>query len=75
ERLQKFVPALDADSVAAGSRGVRAQAMSAEGELINELNEDKRGRLTMVRSIPRWGATSALAIAEGVVERALEPRR
>ncbi|MGO2035215.1 MAG: FAD-dependent oxidoreductase [Brevibacterium sp.] len=75
ERLQKFVPALDADSVAAGPRGVRAQAMSAEGELINELREDKRGRLTMVRSIPRWGATSALAIAEDVVDRALEPRR
>ena len=75
ERLQKFVPALDADSVAAGPRGVRAQAMSAEGELINELLEVKRGRLTMVRSVPRWGATSALAIAEDVVERALEPRR
>lgn len=75
ERLQKFVPALDADSVAAGPRGVRAQAMSAEGELINELREDKRGRLTMVRSIPRWGATSALAVAEDVVERALESRR
>ncbi|MDK8433294.1 MULTISPECIES: FAD-dependent oxidoreductase [unclassified Brevibacterium] len=75
ERLQKFVPALDADSVAAGPRGVRAQAMSAEGELINEVREDKRGRLTMVRSIPRWGATSALAIAEDVVDRALEPRR
>ena len=75
ERLQKFVPALDADSVAAGPRGVRAQAMSAEGELINELREDKRGRLTMVRSIPRWGATSALAIAEDVVDCALEPRR
>lgn len=72
ERLQKFVPALDADSVGTGPRGVRAQTMNAEGDLINELLEAKRGRLTVVRSVPKWGATSALAIAEDVVDRAVK---
>ncbi|WP_228278233.1 FAD-dependent oxidoreductase [Brevibacterium limosum] len=70
--IRRFVPELDPDAVTPGIRGVRAQAMTAEGELIDELTMTRRGRLTVVRSVPKWAATSALAIAESIVDRAFE---
>ncbi|MFE1082545.1 FAD-dependent oxidoreductase [Brevibacterium sediminis] len=70
--IRRFVPELDQNDVAPGARGVRAQAMTAEGELIDELTTTRRGRLTVVRSVPKWAATSALAIAETIVDRAFE---
>ncbi|WP_248279081.1 FAD-dependent oxidoreductase [Brevibacterium sp. 'Marine'] len=70
--IRRFVPELDPTTVVPGTRGVRAQAMTADGELIDELTVTKRGRLTMVRSVPKWAATSALAIAETIVDRAFE---
>ncbi|GAA1519416.1 hypothetical protein GCM10009690_23200 [Brevibacterium permense] len=70
--IRRFVPELDPTAVAPGTRGVRAQAMTAEGELIDELTMTRRGRLTVVRSVPKWAASSALSIAETIVERAFE---
>ncbi|MEY9258753.1 L-2-hydroxyglutarate oxidase LhgO [Brevibacterium epidermidis] len=70
--IRRFVPELDPNAVAPGARGVRAQAMTADGELIDELTMTRRGRLTVVRSVPKWAATSALAIAETIVDRAFE---
>ena len=70
--IRRFVPELDQNDVVPGARGVRAQAMTAEGELIDELTMTRRGRLTVVRSVPKWAATSALAIAETIVDRAFE---
>lgn len=70
--IRRFVPELDPTTVAPGTRGVRAQAMTADGELIDELAVTRRGRLTMVRAVPKSAATSALAIAETIVDRAFE---
>ncbi|WP_216629798.1 FAD-dependent oxidoreductase [Brevibacterium renqingii] len=70
--VRRFVPGLEAASVEEGSRGVRAQAMNDDGELIDDLVTTVRGRLTMVRAVPKWGATSALAIAETIVDRVME---
>lgn len=72
EGIQKFVPAIDASAVRSGARGVRAQAMNADGELVDELLVTTRGRLTMVRSLPRSGATSALAVAEHIADEILD---
>ena len=72
EGIQKFVPAIDASAVRSRSRGVRAQAMNADGELVDELLVTTRGRLTMVRSLPRSGATSALAVAEHIADEILD---
>ncbi|TGD30213.1 FAD-dependent oxidoreductase [Brevibacterium sp. S22] len=71
DEVRRIVPDLDAASVAEGARGVRAQAMNDDGELVDDLIATTRGRLTVVRSVPKWGATSALAIAEDVVDQAL----
>ncbi|SMX86403.1 FAD-dependent oxidoreductase [Brevibacterium antiquum] len=70
--IQKFVPAIDAAAVEHGFRGVRAQAMSVNGDLVDELRVTTRGRLTMVRSLPRSGATSALAVAEDIADAVLD---
>lgn len=72
EDVRKFVPAIDASAVRAGKRGIRAQAIDAEGKLVDELRVTTRGRLTMVRSLPRSGATSALAAAERIADRVLD---
>lgn len=69
--IQKFVPAVDASNVRPGTRGIRAQAINADGSLVNELRVRTRGRLTMVRSLPKSGATSALAVAEHIADQVL----
>jgi len=72
---QKFVPNLDADAVSPGPRGVRAQAMNPDGSLVDDFVITSRGRLTQVRNAPSPGATSSLAIAEYVVDTAVESLR
>ncbi|WP_260848143.1 FAD-dependent oxidoreductase [Brevibacterium aurantiacum] len=72
EEIRKFVPAIDASAVRADSRGIRAQAIDADGTLVDELRVTTRGRLTMVRSLPRSGAASALATAERVANQVLD---
>ncbi|MBM6590677.1 FAD-dependent oxidoreductase [Brevibacterium sp. RIT803] len=72
EEIRKFVPAIDASAVRADSRGIRAQAIDADGTLVDELRVTTRGRLTIVRSLPRSGAASALATAERVANRVLD---
>lgn len=72
EEIRKFVPAIDASAVRADSRGIRAQAIDAEGTLVDELRVTTRGRLTMVRSLPKSGATSALATAERIANQVFD---
>lgn len=72
EEVRKFVPAIDASAVRPGARGIRAQAIDADGKLVDELRVTTRGRLTMVRSLPRSGATSALAVAERIADQVLD---
>ncbi|WP_231444986.1 FAD-dependent oxidoreductase [Brevibacterium zhoupengii] len=72
EEIRKFVPAIDATAVRADSRGIRAQAIDAEGTLVDELRVTTRGRLTMVRSLPKSGATSALATAERIANQVFD---
>lgn len=72
ENVQRFVPAITRDSVRPGPRGVWARPITSAGRLVDELSVRARGRLTEVRAVPGSGATSALAIAETVVKRALD---
>lgn len=75
EEARKYVPALEASAVEPGPRGVRAQAMNPDGSLVDDFVIHSRGRLTQVRNAPSPGATSSLAIAEHIVDRALEAIR
>lgn len=67
-----YVPALRTDDVIRGPRGIRAQAMDRSGHLIDDFVITGSGRMIFLRNAPSPGATSSLAIAEYVVDQALE---
>ncbi|SQI30025.1 hydroxyglutarate oxidase [Rhodococcus coprophilus] len=71
----KYVPGLTARDLLPGPRGVRAQAMTADGSLEDDFVISGHGRIVHLRNAPSPGATSSLAIAEYLVDSALERLR
>ncbi|MFE7223945.1 L-2-hydroxyglutarate oxidase [Nocardioides sp. NPDC057577] len=71
EEARRYVPDLDPAGVRRGGRGVRAQAMDDAGHLVDDFVITGTDRVVLVRNAPSPGATSALAIAEHVVDEAL----
>ncbi|MBO4275593.1 L-2-hydroxyglutarate oxidase [Microbispora triticiradicis] len=64
--VRRYVPALtSADLVRTGS-GVRAQAVTRDGRLLDDFAIDVRGRIVLVRNAPSPAATSSLAIARHI---------
>jgi L-2-hydroxyglutarate oxidase LhgO len=68
-RLRRLVPELRAHDVLPGPSGVRAQALSEDGQLLDDFWFDEAGSVTHVRNAPSPGATSSLAIARVIVDR------
>jgi L-2-hydroxyglutarate oxidase len=68
---RRYVPALSPDDVVPGPAGIRAQAMSRDGVLVDDFRISRHGRVVAVRNAPSPAATSSLAIAEHVVDIAL----
>ncbi len=63
---QRLVPELRPDDVVAAPAGVRAQAVDADGTLVDDFRIGRagpRGAVMTVRNAPSPGATSSLAIA------------
>jgi L-2-hydroxyglutarate oxidase LhgO len=70
-RAREYVPSLqDADLVRAPA-GVRAQAVSKGGKIIDDFVLSQRGPVMFVRNAPSPAATSSLAIAQHVVDSVL----
>jgi 2-hydroxyglutarate dehydrogenase len=74
-QLRRFIPELQSSDVTRGPTGVRAQAMDTDGRLIEDfvfaLGEGEMGRRILhVRNAPSPAATSSLAIAEMVADKA-----
>jgi len=69
---RRYVPELTAADVVPGPRGVRAQALGRNGELVDDFRMTKRGNVLAVRNAPSPAATSSLAIAEHVVDLVLD---
>ncbi len=70
EEARRYVPELAAiDTVRAGA-GVRAQAVDRDGTLVDDFRLGTDGPVLWVRNAPSPAATSSLAIAEEIVERA-----
>jgi L-2-hydroxyglutarate oxidase LhgO len=62
-----YVPELGDDDVVPGTAGIRAQALDADGGLVDDFRISIRDRIVVLRNAPSPAATSALAIAEHVV--------
>ena len=66
----RYVPGLQVDDVLPGPAGIRAQAVSRDGGLVDDFQFSDSPRIVHVRNAPSPGATSSLAIAERIAERA-----
>ena len=65
-----YVPALQTRDVERGFAGVRAQAIARDGTLLDDFAFSRAGATLHVRNAPSPAATSALAIAAEVADRA-----
>lgn len=72
---RRYVPELRARDVVPAPAGVRAQAVSAAGDLLDDFVLDRGTNVVWVRNAPSPAATSSLAIAEELVERLQLSRR
>jgi L-2-hydroxyglutarate oxidase len=68
--LQRLVPEIQPDDLLPGGSGVRAQAMSPEGSLIDDFHFVHGQRELHVVNAPSPAATSSLAIGEEIAEMA-----
>lgn len=66
--LQKLVPELTADDLVPGGAGVRAQALSKEGKLIDDFRFAYTDGVLHVCNVPSPAATASLAIARHLVD-------
>jgi L-2-hydroxyglutarate oxidase LhgO len=69
---QRYVPELTTADVVPGPSGVRAQALGRDGSLVDDFRVHRVGRVLALRNAPSPAATSSLAIAEHVVDLALD---
>jgi 2-hydroxyglutarate dehydrogenase len=69
---RRYVPELKAADVVPAFAGVRAQALGRDGRLIDDFVFSATERALHVRNAPSPGATSSLAIARYVADRAEE---
>ncbi len=70
--LQRLVPELALDDLAPGPVGVRAQAMRADGTLVEDFDFVSRPRALHVLNAPSPAATASLAIGEVIARQVLE---
>jgi (S)-2-hydroxyglutarate dehydrogenase len=69
QSLQKLVPAIRAEHLAPGGAGVRAQAMTRDGTLLQDFHLVQKPRALHVINAPSPAATASLAIAEEILGR------
>lgn len=68
-QARRFIPELEmADLTSKTAAGVRAQAWGSDGALLDDFAVDQAGPVTLLRNAPSPAATSAMAIAEYVLD-------
>ncbi len=70
--LQRLVPEVTIDDLTPGGAGVRAQALSPSGELLQDFYFVRQPNALHVLNAPSPGATASLAIADEVIDMAKE---
>jgi len=68
--LQRLIPELQIRDLAQGGAGVRAQALSPSGELVQDFLFVRQAKALHVLNAPSPAATASLAIADEVIDRA-----
>lgn len=68
--LQRYIPELTANDTLPGPSGVRAQAMNADGSMVDDFVFEGSERVLHVRNAPSPAATSSLAIARYIADDA-----
>lgn len=68
KELRRFVPELEEDDLLPGPSGVRAQALSRDGKLIDDFVLERKRGIVHVRNAPSPAATSCLEIARLIVD-------
>lgn len=68
--LQRLTPEITADDLLPGGAGVRAQALAAEGRLLDDFHILHNRRTVHVLNAPSPAATSSLAIADHILQAA-----
>lgn len=69
--LRRYVPALTAEDLLPGPAGVRAQAVAANGNLVDDFVFAESARQLHVLNAPSPAATSSLAIGTVIADRVL----
>lgn len=67
--LQRLVPSIEKRDLVPGIRGVRAQALSADGSLVEDFLVVARQNAVHLLNAPSPGATASLVIGEAVAAR------
>lgn len=65
--LKKLIPEIESNDLIPGGSGVRAQALTKNGELLDDFHIIRDKNITHVLNAPSPAATSAFAIAEHIV--------
>jgi (S)-2-hydroxyglutarate dehydrogenase len=71
-QLRRFVPELTPADVVPGPVGIRAQALGRDGRLVDDFVVSRTERALHIRNAPSPAATSALALARLIADRAAE---
>jgi L-2-hydroxyglutarate oxidase LhgO len=72
KRLNKLIPSLEMDDIIPGRAGVRAMALSPEGEMIDDFRLVHSGNTIHVLNAPSPAATASLAIGNEISKMAIE---
>jgi L-2-hydroxyglutarate oxidase len=72
--LQVYVPELTMDDLLPGPSGVRAQALTADGQMVDDFVIDRTEGVLHVRNAPSPAATSSLQIGRYIVNTLAESR-
>ena len=70
--LQRYVPELTMEDLLPGPSGVRAQALTAQGEMVDDFVIDEYPGILHLRNAPSPAATSSLQIGAYVIDRLAE---
>jgi len=74
KKAQKLNPSITKDDIVKGSAGVRAQAMSEQGDLIMDFKIECENNQIHVLNAPSPGATASLAIASYIINKYVKPQ-